>query len=601
MKDRIHPGMRLRAQGKATLFGYVVRLSNPNWEVLPLEGDEPGARGLRFLPVYPASEACGSMQIETAVRAVLERALPRVEDHFGAEHLLTADLPGLARAYGLIHAPESPEQWESGRRRLAYDELFLLQLGVALKRQERGPGGGVQAPALRWGAVLDRRIRARFPFEFTPDQEGVIKEVVADLRGDRPANRLIQGDVGSGKTVVAMYALLMAVANGMQGAIMAPTELLAEQHFGTLSRALQGSEVRVALLSGSGTVAARREVKAKLASGEVDLVVGTHALLTKDVAFRSLAVAVVDEQHRFGVHQRAGLRGKAGGGRSPHMLVMTATPIPRTLALTLFGDLDVSSIRALPPGRKPIKTRVVSPGVVGEVYPWVNERLTKGEQAYIVAPAISVGENPDDEFGSLTSVTELHDRLRDGPLRGRRLAVLHGQMPHAAREEVMARFRAGEVDALVATTVIEVGVDVPNATLMVVEHAERFGLAQLHQLRGRVGRGTRPSACILIGAPVTPEAERRLAVMATTLDGFQLAEKDLEIRGFGDVLGTRQAGMPPFRVADLPRDLELLTLARRDAFAWIARSPTLMRPEERLLRRRLLNAHGAWLDLADVG
>jgi ATP-dependent DNA helicase RecG len=341
-------------------------------------------------------------------------------------------------------------------------------------------------------------------------------------------------------------------------------------------------------------------------------VVGTHALLTEGVGFKSLAVAVIDEQHRFGVHQRAGLTAKARGGFVPHVLVMTATPIPRTLAMTLFGDLDVSTIEGLPPGRKPVKTRVVDPAVAGEVYAWVRTRLELGEQAFIVAPAIDPVEGIGGpggagvgggagELGTVASVVALVERLRAGELHGKRLEVLHGQMPAPEREATMKRFRAGEIDALVATTIVEVGVDVPNATVMVVEQAERFGLAQLHQLRGRVGRGGKGGACILIGKPMTPDAEARLAALAASGDGFALAERDLEIRGFGDLLGVRQSGMPPFKVADLTRDLDLLTLARRDAAAVAAEDPLLAMSGRGLLKRRLLKAHGGWLELGGVG
>jgi ATP-dependent DNA helicase RecG len=398
---------------------------------------------------------------------------------------------------------------------------------------------------------------------------------------------------------------------------MAPTELLAEQHHASISRMLAGSRVRVELLTGATPAPAREQLLAKLAAGEIDLLVGTHALLTESVKFKSLGVAIIDEQHRFGVVQRAELRGKASDATStPHVLVMTATPIPRTMAITLFGDLDVSSIKGLPPGRKPITTRVIGAAGRAEVYARIAERIGKGQQAYVVAPAIDGGgkeesllEPPKEEATSETAraapaMRDVHTvakELETQYLPGARVGILHGQLSRAVREAVMERFRSGKLDVLVATTVIEVGVDVPNATAMVVEQADRFGLAQLHQLRGRVGRGSEDSVCFLVADPTTEIGAERLAVMEKTTDGFELSEKDLELRGPGEVFGLRQSGLPPFKVADLTRDRQLLTLARRDATAWVEASPRLSKPEEALLKRRMLKAYGEHLGLGDVG
>lgn len=598
MRDVVRPGVRLRVQGKLGRYGRALQLVNPRTEVLAEGKDEPGLRGERLRPVYPASETIESRRIERAIDAVLDRALPLIEDHLPEAYRAERALPALAEAYRMVHRPADEDEAARARRRLAYDELLLLQLGVHLKRTHRRRT--LKAPALRVTDAIDRHIRARFPFTLTPEQDKVVGEISRDLAKDTPANRLVQGDVGSGKTAVALYAMLLAVASGKQALLMAPTELLAEQHEASMARMLSGSRVRVALLTGSLGGAERDALLAGVASGEVDLVIGTHALLDERVRFKDLAVAIIDEQHRFGVSQRAALRIHAThDGRephAPHVLVMTATPIPRTLAITLFGDLDISTIRGMPPGRLPITTRHVGIGGRAGAYAEVAQRLERGEQAYIVVPTIE-GSTKD----AMKGVRALMAELEASWFKGRRLAVMHGELSRATREAIMDRFRRGEIDALVATTIIEVGVDVPNATAMVIEHADRFGLAQLHQLRGRVGRGEKPSICILIADPTTDEARARLEVMAGENDGFVIAERDFEIRGPGDVLGTRQSGMPPFRVADLVRDRDLLAMAQRDAAAWIERSPALAHADEAVLLRRLRKAHGEWLHLADVG
>lgn len=603
LREKIHPGMRLRVQGRAKKFAGGLQLANPKWEVIK-EENEPALREARIRPVYPASAAISSAQIEGAIRAVLPVALPLIEDHLDAAYRRKRELPELASAYRMIHAPESEEDAAAGRRRLAYDELLMMQLGVHLKRAHLRQT--LKAPALRWSEAIDRHIRERFPFVLTAAQDAVVQDLVRDLSSPTPTNRLIQGDVGSGKTVVALYAMLMAVASGLQAAIMAPTEILAEQHYASISRMLEGSKVRVKLLTGATAPAERETLIEEVAAGGVDILVGTHSLITETVKFASLAVAVIDEQHRFGVFQRAALRSKGiGSGEdnvTPHVLVMTATPIPRTIAVSLFGDLDISTIAGLPPGRHPITTRVVLPEKRAEVYAYVRQRLDKGEQAYIVVPTIDAGvkESEEGETGP-GDVRSLLKSLEEGELAGKRLAALHGRLKRSTREAIMERFRSGIIDALIATTVIEVGVDVPNATMMIVEHADRFGLAQLHQLRGRVGRSDKKSVCVLIADPTTDDAKERLAVMARTTDGFALAEKDLEIRGPGQVFGTKQAGGELFKIADLSRDLDLLKMARRDAAAWIEQSPTLSRAEEKLILRRLVKAHGKWIGLGDVG
>ncbi|MHC4992210.1 MAG: ATP-dependent DNA helicase RecG, partial [Planctomycetota bacterium] len=530
---------------------------------------------------------------EQAVEAVLDEALRQLPDHLHDDYRRERALPELAEAYRMMHRPADADEPAQGRRRLAFDELLLLQLGVMLKRRHRRLT--LKAPALKHSNAIDAHIVARFPFALTESQRAVIDEIAGDLQDATPMNRLLQGDVGAGKTVVALYGMLMAVASGHQAALMAPTELLAEQHGVSITRMLTGARVTIETLTGSMTAAQRVAILERLEEGAIDILIGTHALLTQTVQFKSLALSVIDEQHRFGVHQRATLRTKGTDDRSvPHTLVMTATPIPRTLSLTVFGDLDVSTIRGLPPGRKPVRTEVRDLGAAEEVYPEVARRLADGEQAYIVVPVI------DESDLGLKDVHSHLEWLETGPLHGLRLAAMHGRLNRAEREQVMDRFRAGDVDALVATTVIEVGVDVPNASIMVIEHAERFGLAQLHQLRGRIGRSTRASRCIMLAETSTKESEARLDAVAGSGDGFVIAEKDLEIRGPGELFGARQSGIAPFRVVELPRDLELLQMARRDARDWIAENPTLAGDRDALLKQRLLKAHGKALGLGDV-
>jgi ATP-dependent DNA helicase RecG len=597
MAGRLHPGMRVRVQGKARTHGPGLQIANPRVEPIP-DGPEPPAADRGVRAVYPASEDVSSVALGVVIRRALPLALPLIEDHLPDGYRRERELPELREAYRMLHTPAHEEEASAARRRLAYDELLLLQLGVHVKRAHLR--GRLRAPALKWTPSIDRHIRQRLGVTLTPGQDAVVQEIAADLSRPTPANRLLQGDVGSGKTVVAVYAMLLAAASRHQASLMAPTELLAEQHYASITALLQGSRVRTALLTGGLTDQERDRTLARLASGEVDLLVGTHALLTGDVRFHSLALAVIDEQHRFGVAQRARLRASATDHDStPHVLVMTATPIPRSLALTLFGDLDISVLTGRPAGRAPVDTRVFGPEDRGEAYEIVAGIVAQGGQAYVVVPAIDAESGEDAR--AVRDVTGTVEELRGAWLAGRRVEGLHGRMPRDRRERVMDAFRRGEVDVLVSTTVIEVGVDVPNAAAMVVEHAERFGLAQLHQLRGRVGRGERRSHCLLLAEASTPEAAARLDALTRSTDGFELAERDLEIRGPGELFGTRQSGLPPLRVADLMRDRDLLAMARRDAAAWVERSPLLGRPGEALVRTRLMKAYGKSLGLADVG
>ncbi len=638
LRKSIHPGMKLRVTGKVKAFNGYPQMSNPRWEPIDQEA-EPDRVDDRLRPIYPATEDLPSARIEEIVAAALGLVADQLVDPLPAEFCRQRNMPPLAQAYRLIHQPADEEEAGVARRRLAYNELLLLQMGIALKRHYNQTM--LQAPPLRFSPAIDRHIRQRFPFTLTPAQDRVVGEIVSDLSHATPMNRLLQGDVGSGKTVVALHALLLAVANRKQGAIMTPTELLAEQHFLSIQRMLEGSNVRLALLTGSrrGGTSQHAAMMRQIAAGKIDIVVGTQALLTETVRFADLAVVVIDEQHRFGVLQRAAFRqdkrdasvatkaapgatsGKKTAGntahantatnanniaatathRSPHYLVMTATPIPRTLSLTVFGDLDVSVIDQLPPGRSPIVTRVVGPAKSDDVYQYVAKRCAGGEQAYVVLPAIEGAE--EDAPIQLKNVLDHEKLLREKYCRGLTVEAVHGRLKTAEREAIMERFRANETQVLVATTVIEVGVDVPNATVMVIEHAERFGLAQLHQLRGRIGRGVhkQQSVCVLISEPVTEEARKRLDAIAGSMDGFRIAEADLEIRGMGDFFGTRQHGLPPLRVAEIPKDMDLLRMARRDAAALVAEDPGLAGESHRALRQVLLQQYGQTLGLIDVG
>ncbi|MCL4220267.1 MAG: ATP-dependent DNA helicase RecG [Phycisphaerales bacterium] len=590
LKDTIVPGLRLWVQGKPVRRGGSLQMSHPFFEVLP--DNEPDRRLERLRPVYPATARISSRQIQHLIEDVLPDAVAQIDDHFDEAYRRTRELPTLADAYRMMHAPASEQELADARRRLAYDELFMLQLAVHLKRAHLREH--LRAPPLPSSPAVERRIRDRLPFTLTSAQQRVVREISDDLSRPTPANRLIQGDVGSGKTAVAAWAMLLAVANGHQAALMAPTEILAEQHYDAFTRLLENSRVRIALLTGALSAHEHEQLLSHLTAGEIDLLIGTHALLTERVEFASLALAVIDEQHRFGVHQRAALRAKgADEHSSPHTLVMTATPIPRTVAMTLFGDLDVSIIDELPPGRSRIATRVLPPERRDEAYAFLRDRLARGDQAYVVVPTID-----SDQSSGVEAVLE---RLRTGALAGHRVEPMHARLPRRQREQTMADFRDGHIHCLVCTTVIEVGVDVPNATVMLIEEADRFGLAQLHQLRGRVGRGPRASACVLIADPKTPDAVERLEAMRTIADGFELAERDFQIRGPGELIGARQSGDMLLEVADLSRDLDLLKLSRADAAAWVNLSPRLDRPADALLRRRLVKKYGDALGLADVG
>jgi ATP-dependent DNA helicase RecG len=567
---QLRPGMTVALFGKLEIYAGRKQMTNP---VVDLIGDRTG----RIVPIYPQSEKAGLSTWEigdwvaealrrSQVRGLLDPVPDWVLDRF--------DLVTRPEAFAGIHAPDSMAHRDVARRRLVLDELLRVQLALVqrkrhIERTTRGIAHRVDGP------LVDAFV-ARLPFDLTDDQRAAVEEIERDLAAPHPMHRLLQGDVGSGKTVVAVATLLVAVQGGYQGAFMAPTEVLAEQHAQGIRELLDGVEVpddaatlfearpvRVELLTNRVGAGDRRRILAGLAAGQVDLVIGTHALIQEGVEFRDLGAVVIDEQHRFGVEQRAALRDKSAGGAVPDVLVMTATPIPRTAAMTVYGDLDVTVIRSLPAGRQPITTRWVRTDADEEsMWDAVRSEVASGRQVYVVNPLIEESEKLE-----VRSAEETYARLEAGELAGLRLGLLHGRLGSADKDATMHQFREGRLDVLVATTVIEVGVDVPNATAMVILDADRFGIAQLHQLRGRVGRGSERSWCYLVSRSDTPEAEARLGALVETTDGFALAEVDLELRGEGTIMGERQKGRSDLKLASLRRDREWVERAREVAFA----------------------------------
>jgi ATP-dependent DNA helicase RecG len=608
MRERFSFGQKLLLSGKPKYEGLVWQMVHPRVETLDDEEDEPVTK---LLPVYPLTEGLLQWQMRKIVRGAIETFVPALEEVFPDEYLTAHDLWPLARALPQIHFPDDQEGLDRARRRLVYQELFILQLALAVRRQQQHEQR--RAAALEATAKIDARIRRLFPFELTAGQEKAIAEIAADMAGPMPMNRLLQGDVGSGKTVVAVYAMLLAVAHGYQAAMMAPTEVLARQHALTLERMLAASHVRRAQLTGGLTSAQRSALLQLIAAGEVDLVIGTQAIIQEDVAFAKLGLVVIDEQHKFGVRQRAVLRGKVGPGAKgtvpfssnenrdspqadPHYLVMTATPIPRSVTMTLFGDLDVSTLRDSPPGRQKVNTYLANEEQRAKWWDFFRRKLREGRQGYVITPLVEESEAIES-----ASLAETYEKLANGELEAFRLGLLHGRMTPGEKDAVMADFRGGEIQVLVSTSVVEVGVDVPNATLMTIEGGHRFGLAQLHQLRGRISRGKFPGFCCVFGDPQTEESRERLKAFVGSTDGFELAETDFRLRGPGDVFGTRQHGLPPLRIADLLRDQSLLEEARRDAHDLVTADPGLSAEAHARLRRMVLARYGKALDLGDVG
>jgi len=546
----------------------------------------------RLRPVYPLTAGITSRQMEILVERAMEQAGMQVKEFLPEDLLSEYDLMGRAEALRAIHRPAGWDDALCARKRLAFNELLTLQLGLRLLREGRAE---TQAPPLPLEPAME--FLSRLPFTPTQAQARAVREAADDMSDPRPMRRLLQGDVGSGKTAVAAALLRQAARAGAQGAMLAPTELLARQHYDTLTRL----DLEPALLIGSTPAAQKKKLKAALTDGSIPLVVGTHALLEKDVQFANLALVIVDEQHRFGVEQRSKLQEARSKSEescllphaSCHQLVMSATPIPRSLAMIIYGDLDISVLDEMPPGRTPVETYQVPSSYRTRAYNYVKKHLDQGQQGYLICPRVHPNESADssgtpykeEETSELAAATKFYEELSQGDFAGYRLGLLHGKLGAKQKEEIMRAFAGGEIQLLVATTVVEVGVDVPGAAIMVIENAERFGLSQLHQLRGRIGRGAAKSTCILISDAENEEAKARFAIMKETNDGFEIARKDLELRGPGEFFGARQHGLPALRLADLATDTELLAQARAATTAIVEKDPALTLPEHQNLKK----------------
>jgi len=592
--ERFQPNQIVRVIGKVTHYRGQIEFHHPDIQDIKSEGESDSDR---LIPIYPESEGLTNRAIRKLVEAALKELKPAAEvfERFPGWMRDKYHLVKRFEALENLHDPPKDaghdfiEAKSEYHRRIIFEEFFWLELYLAARRSGMKRD---RAPVLKTDGQLVEKLRRGLPFSLTGAQERAFGEIVKDLAKGHPMHRLVQGDVGSGKTLVALMAALVAVENKMQAAIMVPTEILAEQHDLNARKLLEPLGIQVGLLTGSMKQAERNQTYEMLRNGMIQVCIGTHALIQEAVEFAHLGLVVIDEQHRFGVMQRNELKQK---GVSPHFLVMTATPIPRTLAMTVYGDLDVSVIDELPPGRSPIQTRVAFDNKRPQVMRFLEEQLAKGRQAYIVYPLVEESEKID-----LKNAVDECERLR-AELPGRQIGLLHGKMKPEEKEEVMRQFRSGEFHILVSTTVIEVGVDVPNANLMIVEHAERFGLSQLHQLRGRVGRGAHKSFCILMpGYAVSDESRARLEIMEKTTDGFKIAEADLEIRGPGEFLGARQSGLAGFKMANIVRDVAILQEARAAAFEVFERDAQLERKENEALRNELVRTRGATA-LASVG
>ncbi|HLE88296.1 MAG TPA: ATP-dependent DNA helicase RecG [Candidatus Brocadiaceae bacterium] len=587
LMNKFHVGDNLFLHGKVGAYKYLQLLS-PEYEVI--QDAETNIKEGGIIPVYSLTEHISQTQFRKIMKESVHHFTDRIEELLPQEILVKNQLLPLDKAIREIHFPETFDALKRAKTRLVYDELLTLEMAMALRRSGIKEETGI---AFKAGPNVDAHIRNLIPFALTNAQERVIREITTDMRSNKPMNRLLQGDVGSGKTVVAIYAILAAIANGYQAAFMAPTEILSEQHFQTIQKYLQHSHVRMQLLTGSTNSKFKKDVLEKIRTGQIDLVIGTHALIEDTVQFKKLGLVVIDEQHKFGVIQRLKLKEK---GFQPDVLIMTATPIPRTLSITLFGDLDISILDEMPPGRTPIKTFWISKDKETDSYNFIHGEINKGRQVFIVYPLVEESAVLDLK----AAVTEAK-RLQHDVFPACKVGLLHGQMKSGDKDKIMTDFKEKRYDILVSTVIIEVGIDVPNATVMVVEHAERFGLAQLHQLRGRIGRGSELSYCLLFGNPKTNEARERLKIMTKTCDGFKIAEIDFKLRGPGEFFGTRQHGLPELKISDLIKDFPILKQARSDAFEIVSKDPHLTQETHQKIRQKVLETFKDKLELISIG
>lgn len=603
--DMLKVGRRVMVSGKPKLSGLRWEFTHPKVVIIDDDGEllQP-----KPLPIYPLVEGLKQVDLRRLTSVIVPEIAPEMKEVMPAEirmlasELLRADgydfdgpLPSIGDAIKSIHYPADERSATAARLRFVFQELLVMQLALALRRRQLTTD--LRSPPIEISPAADARIRARFNFELTGDQAAAIDDLRGDMRRQFPMNRMLQGDVGSGKTAVALYAMLAAAEAGFQSAIMVPTEVLARQHYESF-RAAAAVDYRVGLLCGSLSAAERRETLAAVADGEIDLLVGTQSLVHGSIEFAKLGLCIIDEQHKFGVGQRVGLR---SGGIDPHYLVMSATPIPRSVAMTMFGDVDLSTIRQKPPGRGEINTYLVSDDLKERWWSFVRKSIGEGRQAFVVAPRVDDQPSQGDDAAEVSSVTAVTEELMAGPLKGLRIEMLHGRMQANEKQFLMQRFAAGEIEVLVSTTVIEVGINVPNATVMTILGAQRFGLAQLHQLRGRVARGSHAGhVAVMTDGDLDPSDNERLTIFEKTLDGFELAEADFRIRGPGEMLGRKQSGMPAMLIADLSRDEKVVATARRMAQGLVDEDPQLSAAEMARLRDQVMRRYRRRLDLGDV-
>lgn len=596
LKDYFKAGSKVIIYGKVTKFrGIQLQMNVPEYEILDSNEINTIHMG-GIVPIYPATERLGQRFIRTVIRKVLNEYINEIPEIIPGAIRSRIELLPIRKALWNIHFPESLDIQERARIRLVFDEFFLLQLGIGIRKHE--VENFVKGISHKSSGELIERFQKVLPFKLTKAQERVLSEIIGDMQMPRPANRLLQGDVGSGKTVVAVYALVYTVGSGYQGVIMVPTEILARQHYFTLKELVEPLGIKIALLISELSSEEHKKIEKDIAEGNVDIIVGTHALIQEAIGYKKLGLVVIDEQHKFGVAQRALLRAKGGGdfsGVYPDVLVMTATPIPRSLALTVYGDMALSVIDEMPPGRGKTVTYWITEDKLKKAYDFIRREIAKERQAYIVYPLIK-----ESEKMNLRAAEDMVKKLQVEEFSKLRIGLIHGRLAGSEKVRIMKQFRDGKLHILVATTVIEVGIDIPNATVMLVEHAERFGLAQLHQLRGRIGRGGEFSYCILQGNPGTAAGKRRLKAMEATVDGFQIAQEDLAIRGPGDFFGTRQHGMPELRVGNIITDIALMELARREAGSLLKEDPGLVLAEHRMLRLKVQKMFGEKLALVSV-